>query len=105
MPTGVRSLYHVAINNKGFILRGAPSQPRYIKEVAPALANQVGAGDISYATLAGSGWSYWTQTDWSGGFHKLKWADKATFKDHFGRRSFYTFRLCRHQRGKFNVAF
>jgi len=81
MPTGVRSLYHVAINNKGFMLRGAPSQPRYVKEVAPALANQVGAGDISYASLAGSGWSYWTQTDWSGGFHKLKWEDKATFKD------------------------
>jgi hypothetical protein len=81
MSTGVRSLYHIAINGKGFMLRGAPSQPRYIKETAPALSNQLGTGDLSYASLAGSGWSYWTQTDWSGGFHKLKWEDKATFQD------------------------
>lgn len=81
MATGVRSLYHIAINSKGFMLRGAPSQPRYIKETAPALANQVGAGDLSYASLAGSGWSYWTQTDWSGGFQQETWKDDATFKD------------------------
>lgn len=81
MATGVRSRYHIAINNKGFMLRGAPTQPRYIKETAPSLASQVGSGDLSYASLAGSGWSYWSQTDWSGGFHAQQWKDNATFKD------------------------
>lgn len=81
MATGVRSRYHVAINNKGFMLRGAPTSPRYIKEQAPSLVNQLGVGDISYNQLNGSGWSYWTQTDWSGGFQRLKWKDDASFKD------------------------
>lgn len=81
MATGVRSRYHIAINGNGFMLRGAPTQPRYIKEQAPSLVNQLGVGDISYAQLNGSGWSYWTQTDWSGGFQQLKWKDNASFKD------------------------
>lgn len=63
------------------MLRGAPASPRYIKEQAPALVNQLGVGDLSYAQLNGSGWSYWTQTDWSGGFQRLKWKDDATYKD------------------------
>ncbi len=81
MATGVRSRYHVAINNKGFMLRGAPTSPRYIKEQAPSLVNQLGVGDLSYNQLNGSGWSYWTQTDWSGGFQRLKWKDDGSFKD------------------------
>lgn len=81
MATGVRTRYHVAINNKGFMLRGAPASPRYTKEPAPSLVNQLGVGDLSYNQLNGSGWSYWTQTDWSGGFQKLKFKDDASFKD------------------------
>ena len=81
MATGVRTRYHVAINNKGFMLRGAPTTPRYIKEPAPSLVNQLGVGDLSYNQLNGSGWSYFTQTDWSGGFQRLKWKDDASFKD------------------------
>lgn len=76
-----RQRYHVAINNKGFMLRGAPTQPRYVKEHAASLVNQLGVGDLSYAQLTGSGWSYWTHTDWSGGFQRLKWKDDASFKD------------------------
>lgn len=81
MATGVRSRYHVAINSKGFMLRGAPSQPRYMKERAPSLVNQLGVGDLNYNSLNGSGWSYWTQTDWSGGFQRIKFKDDASFKD------------------------
>ena len=81
MATGVRTRYHVAINNKGFMLRGAPTSPRYVKEPAPSLVNQLGVGDLSYNQLNGSGWSYWTQTDWSGGFQRLKFKDDASFKD------------------------
>lgn len=81
MATGVRTKYHIALNGKGFMLRGAPSQPRYIKERAPTLVNQLGIGDLNYAQLNGSGWSYWTQTDWSGGFQRIKFKDDASFKD------------------------
>lgn len=63
------------------MLRGAPQSPRYLKEEAPSLVNQLGTGDLSYNQLNGSGWSYWSQTDWSGGFQRLKWKDDASFKD------------------------
>ncbi len=81
MATGVRQSWHIAINGNGFMLRGAPTQPRYVKEQAPSLINQLGVGDLNYAQLNGSGWSYWTQTDWSGGFQRLKFKDDASFKD------------------------
>lgn len=81
MATGVRTRYNLAINQKGFMLRGAPSQPRYVKERAPSQINQLGIGDLNYNSLNGSGWSYWTQTDWSGGHQVLKFRDDASFKD------------------------
>lgn len=63
------------------MLRGAPTDPRYIKERAPTLVNQLGVGDLNYNSLNGSGWSFWTQTDWSGGFQRIKFKDDASFKD------------------------
>jgi hypothetical protein len=81
MSSGVRSKYNVALNGKGFMLRGAPSTPRYIKERAPSFASQLGSGDLNYNSLNGSGWSFWTQTDWSGGYQQVKFKDDATFKD------------------------
>lgn len=63
------------------MLRGAPRDPQYIKEEAPALSNQIGSGDLSYNSLNGSGWHYFAQTDWSGGFQNLQWKDDASFKD------------------------
>jgi hypothetical protein len=80
MASGVRSRYHVAINSKGFMLRGAPSSPRYIKELAPSVANQLGPGDATLGDLR-AGWAYWSQTDWSGGFQKLQFKDDASFRD------------------------
>lgn len=81
MSTGVRDVYHVAINSRGFMLRGTPSAPAYVKQRAPSLVNQLGVGDLNYNSLNGSGWSYWTQTDWSGGFQRIKFKDDASFKD------------------------
>lgn len=63
------------------MLRGAPNTPAYVKQRAPSLVNQLGVGDLNYNSLNGSGWSYWTQTDWSGGFQRLKFKDDASFKD------------------------
>lgn len=82
--TEVRSKYHVAINGKGFMLRGAPMQPRYSKQRAPlnrVLQYQVGVGDLNDNGLDGSGWNYWTQSDWTGGFQVLKYIDNGSFKD------------------------
>lgn len=79
--SNVRSRYNLAIDSKGFMLRGAPTSPRYIKERAPSQVNQLGVGDLNYNSLNGSGWRYWTQTDWSGGFQKIKFKDDASFKD------------------------
>ncbi len=81
MATGVRDVYHIAINSKGFMLRGAPNAPAYVKEQAPSVVNQLGVGDLDYNSLTGSGWKYWTTTDWSGGFQRLKFKDDASFKD------------------------
>jgi len=79
--SGVRSRYSLAINGRGFILKGAPGSPSYTKEDAPTQINQLGLGDIEYNQLTGSGWRYWAQTDWSGGFQQLKHKDNGTFKD------------------------
>lgn len=82
MGNGVRSRYNVAINGKGFMLRGSPQAPQYIKERAPTYANQsVPGNDSAYNQLNGAGWSYFAQTDWSGGFQALKFKDDASFKD------------------------
>lgn len=81
MSTLVRTRYHIVLGGNGFMLRGAPSAPRYLKEEAPAFLTQLGSGDLSFNQLNGSGWSYWTQTDWSGGFQRLKFKDDGSFKD------------------------
>lgn len=79
--SGVRNKYHIAIAGKGYMIYGSPSSPAYVKEEAPTLVNQLGLGDLSYNQLNGSGWSHWAQTDWSGGFQRLKWKDDASFKN------------------------
>ena len=63
------------------MLRGTPGAPQYVKDRAPSVVNQLGVGDLDYNSLNGSGWSYFTQTDWSGGFQRLKFKDDASFKD------------------------
>ena len=62
------------------MLRGSPTAPRYIKEQAPSVVNQLGVGDQSLGSLT-TGWSYFSQTDWSGGFQQLQWEDKGNFRD------------------------
>lgn len=85
--TGVRSRYHIAINQKGFMLKGAPKQPQYVKQDAVSLLNsfrvqrEVNIVDYAANTFAGSGWNFWAQTDWSGGFQTLNFTDDGSFKD------------------------
>lgn len=81
MASGVRSRYNVAINGKGFVLRGSPQSPLYNKAEASFPARLVGVGVISYSDINGSGWRYYAQTDWSGGFQVLKYVDNASFRD------------------------
>lgn len=87
MPTGVRTKYHIAINGNGFMLRGAPGAPVYTKDDAPLLvqnlrfAARFGLDDFTQSQLNGNGWSYWTQTDWTGGFQTVKWNDNGSYRD------------------------
>ena len=81
MPSGVRTRYHLAINGRGFILRGTPQAPAYIKEFVPTTAGQIAPSDYAYDELNGGGWKYYAQTDWTGGFQRLKWKDDGSFKD------------------------
>lgn len=87
MATGVRAKYHIAINGNGFMLRGGPQAPVYTKDDAPTIvqnlrfADRFGLGDFSQSQLNGNGWSYWTQTDWTGGFQTIKWVDNGSYRD------------------------
>lgn len=88
MATGVRTRYHIALNGKGFMLRGTPQRPAYVKQESPPLINNFrvqheipNAVDFSNMSLTGAGWLAWTQTDWSGGFQRLQFEDDASFKD------------------------
>ena len=84
--SGVRSRYHIAINGNGFMLRGTPENPAYVKQDAPSiiqnqrLANQ-SINDPQFAQFTGAGWNSIGQTDWSGGFQRLKFKDDGSFRD------------------------
>ncbi len=77
----------MAINGKGFMLRGAPMTPHYSKSNAVSLItsfrvqHEVNIVDFGANEFTGANWNYWLQTDWSGGFQQLKWEDNASFKD------------------------
>lgn len=81
MGSGTRNRYNVALNGRGFILRGSPQNPAYLKAQSGVDLTKVRPDDPAYNPLNGSDWSYWGQTDWSGGFQQLKFKDDATFKD------------------------
>lgn len=95
--SGVRSRYHIAINQKGFMLRGAPGAPSYVKQDAPTLLQlrrtfgQLGIEDFSADDLSGSGWAFFKQTDWAGGFQQLKFQDDGSFRDGQGVDSYTKF--------------
>jgi hypothetical protein len=76
MATGVRDKYHVAINSKGYILRGAPERPAYKREVLASQVDRLAISDISYSDFAGQTLFYLAQTDWSAGIK-----DDRTWKD------------------------
>lgn len=69
------------------MLRGAPGAPVYEKDDAPLLvqnlrfATRFGLDDFTQSQLNGNGWSYWTQTDWTGGFQTIKWNDNGSYRD------------------------
>jgi len=81
MGSGVRNRYHVALNGRGFMLRGSPQNPAYRKSEVKVSLGSLAPDDPEYNPLNGADWSYWGQTDWSGGYQQLKWKDDASFKD------------------------
>jgi hypothetical protein len=80
MATGVREKYHVAINSKGYMLRGAPNKPAYSRRILPSQVSRMAISDLAYSDFAGQGLFYLAQTDWSAGFKDEKtWRDDAKF--------------------------
>lgn len=73
-----KSLYHIALNNQGFVLWGTPEKPSRIMRRAPVFGNRFASGDRDYTDF--SLWWYWAQTDWFGGAkHTKKWQDDAKY--------------------------
>jgi len=80
MPTGVKDKYNIAINSKGYMLRGAPGKIAYAKSVVPSQIDRLAVSDLAYSDFAGQGLFYLAQTDWSAGVKAEKtWRDDAKF--------------------------
>lgn len=80
MATGVRDKYHVAINGRGYMLRGAPESPAYSRGIIPSQIERMTISDIAYSDFAGQGLFYVAQTDWSAGIkNESVWRDDAKF--------------------------
>jgi len=80
MGTGVRQKYNVALNSKGYILKGAPGQPLYDKRVIQSQVDRLAISDIQYSDFSGANLFYVAQTDWSAGIKdEKKWRDDGKF--------------------------
>lgn len=80
MGTGVREKYNVAINSKGYMLRGAPNNPAYRRDEVPTAVSRLALSDLQYSDFSGSGTFFTAQTDWSAGIKSDKvWKDDAKF--------------------------
>lgn len=80
MGTGVRDKYSVAINGKGYMLRGGPNNPAYRRDEQPTAISRLALSDLQYSDFSGSGTFFTAQTDWSAGIKTDKvWKDDAKF--------------------------
>jgi len=80
MGTGVRDKYHVALNGKGYMLRGAPGNPAYSRSILPSQINRLAVSDLAYSDFAGQGLFYIAQTDWSAGIKNERlWRDDGKY--------------------------
>lgn len=80
MGSGVRDKYSVAINSKGFMLRGAPNNPAYRRDEQPTSISRLALSDLQYSDFSGSGTFFTAQTDWSAGVkHDKTWKDDAKY--------------------------
>ena len=78
--TGVRDRYNIAINGRGYMLRGSPNTPAYRHDEVPTQVSRLAISDLQYSDFAGSGNFFTAQTDWSGGIKADKvWKDDAKF--------------------------
>lgn len=80
MGSGVRDKYNVAVNGVGYILRGAPAQPAYRRDIIPDQVSRLAISDLQYSDFSGAGNFFTAQTDWSVGIKAEKmWRDDAKF--------------------------
>ena len=79
MSSGSRTRYNVVLNSRGFMLRGTPQNPAYSKHENAVDLRNVDTNDPTYNPLNQAGWSYWAQTDWSGGAGQTIWSDASRY--------------------------
>lgn len=80
MGTGVRDLYNLAINGRGYTLRGVPDNPAYSRSTVASEVNRLAISDLAYSDFSGAGLFFLAQTDWSNGFKKEKtWVDDGKY--------------------------
>jgi len=80
MGTGVKEQYNIAINSKGYTLRGVPYKPGYQKSIVASQIDRLAISDIAYSDFSGAGLFFIAQTDWIGGSkHEKLWKDDAKF--------------------------
>lgn len=74
----IRSKYHIAINDVGFVLQNAPQSPAYMLSQATLFNQRLAQGDRTYDDFAQ--WWYWAQTDWFQGLKdETSWEDDGKF--------------------------
>ena len=76
----VRDKYNIAINDVGYMLRGAPGKVGYSRSIVPSQVNRMAISDLAYSDFAGQGLFYLAQTDWNAGIKTERvWRDDAKF--------------------------
>ena len=80
MGSGIKDKYNIAINGKGYILKGAPDRPAYLRGVVASQIERLAISDLAYSDFAGTGLFFVAQTDWSAGIKsEKKWRDDAKY--------------------------
>jgi hypothetical protein len=80
MGSRIKDQYNIAINDTGYILRGAPDKPAYQKSIVASQIDRLAISDVEYSDFSGSGLFFIAQTEWASGIKaEKKWRDDGKY--------------------------
>ena len=80
MSSEIKDKYNVSINDKGYILKGAPNRPAYIRGVVASQIDRLAISDLAYSDFAGTGLFFVAQSEWAKGVkNEKKWRDDGKY--------------------------